>query len=176
MSKKLSIAITKLLFCTCVAGCASKEGVFNVDQHADIPKGSIPEPAGRKLSAIVNQQILSADKDSFVLYRSDFVGTTSALSPSGNNRLSRLQANDAIETSEIIIEPSGGESIDSERIASVKLKLEQLGVWDTTVLLGMPPALPLTSSQIGLPARSQGGISSGGRSGLGGGGLGFSTR
>ena len=64
----------------CVAGCATKEGVFNVDQHADIPKGSIPEPAGRKLDAIVTQQILSADQDRFAFYHSDFVGTTSALS------------------------------------------------------------------------------------------------
>lgn len=181
MRKKLSIAITSLILFACVAGCASKEGVFNVDQHADIPKGSIPEPAGRKLNAIVNQQILSADTDSFALYISDFVGQTSDLSPSANNRLIRLKANDALETSEIVIEPSGEDTLDSERIASVKLKLEQLGVWDITILLGKPPALPLTSSQIGLPNRSQSGISSGGRSGRsglggGGGGGGFPSR
>ena len=55
-----------------------------MDQHADIPKGAIPEPAGRKLDAIVTQQIL-------VLIRTDLhsITVTSSdhflLSPRRNN-------------------------------------------------------------------------------------------
>lgn len=177
MRTKQSIVITNLMLFACVAGCASKEGVFNVDQHADIPKGSIPEPAGRKLDAIVTQQILSADQDRFALYLGDFVGVTSLLSPSAEQRLMRLNSNGELETSEVIVQPSGNEILDANRIKSVQATLEELGAWNAKVQLAEPPALPLTSGQIGVPASSGGGISSGGGNGaVGGGGGGRSRR
>ena len=75
-----------------------------------------------------------------------------------------------LEISEIIVQPSGDEILDADRIKSVKTKLEELGDWNAKVqLLGMPPALPLTSGQIGVPASSRGGISSGGVNGAVGG-------
>lgn len=170
MRTKQSIVITNLMLFACVAGCASKEGVFNVDQHADIPKGSIPEPAGRKLDAIVTQQILSADQDRFALYLCDFVGATSQLSPSAGQRLMRLSESGELGTSEVIVQPSGDETLDANRIKSVQTRLEELGDWNSKVQLAKPPALPLPSNQIGVPASSRGGISSGGGGGAVGGG------
>lgn len=178
MRTKQSIVITSLILFACVAGCATKEGVFNVDQHADIPKGSIPEPAGRKLDTIVTQQILSADQDRFALYVGDFIGVTALLSPNADQRLMRLNASGELETSEVIIQPSGDETLDANRIKSVQKRLEELGDWNAHVHLAKPPALPLTSGQIGGPASLRGGISSGSGGGgaVGGGGGGRSRR
>ena len=173
MRTKQTLTITNLLLLVFLAGCASKEGVFNVDQHADIPKGSIPEPAGRKLDAIVTQQILSAYQDRLVLYLSDFVGTTSTLSPSAVNRLVRLQVSGELKTSELIIQPSGDETLDLKRVAIVKSELEQLGAWDASVRIATPPALPLTAAQVGARANSGRTMSSrGGGAGVTGGGAG----
>lgn len=177
MRTKQSIAITNLMLFACVAGCASKEGVFNVDQHADIPKGSIPEPAGRKLDAIVTQQILIADQDRFALYLGDFVGATALLSPSAEQRLLRLSGSGELETAEVIVQSSGDETLDANRIKGVQTRLEELGDWNAKVHLATPPALPLTSGQIGVPASFRGGISSGvGGGAVGGGGGGRSRR
>ena len=144
--------------------------MFNVDQHADIPKGAIPEPAGRKLDAIVTQQILSADQDRFALYVGDFVGATAQLSPSATQRLMRLNSNGELEGSDVLIQPCGNQALDSERIESVEGILEELSVWEASVNLANPPALPLTSNQIGVPSNSRSGISSGGGGNAVGGG------
>ena len=176
MSVTQSIAITHLLLFAFLAGCASKKGVFHVDQHADIPKGSIPEPAGRKLDAIVTQQILSADQDRFAFYLCDFIGSTAVLSPNADNRLVRLRENGDPERLELVVQPSGDETLDSGRIAGIQARLKQLGVRDASVVIATPPALPLTATQIGVPTNSRGNLSSGiglGTSGGGGGGRSF---
>ena len=88
----------------------------------------------------------------------------------------RLSGSGELETSELIVQPSGDEILDANRIKSVQTTLEEPAL-DAKVQLAKPPALPLTSSQIGVSASPRGGISSGGGGGaVGGGGGGRSRR
>lgn len=165
-----------------IAGCASRGGIFGVDECADIPKGAIPHPAGKKLCDWQTAQINGAIGDQTVLYRADFIGKGSALSPGAIERMARNANTGLAATQASLIEPSGDESLDAARLGVVIDQLASLGITEPIVEIATPAAIGLRGPQAervasGLGSRrnqSRGtGAPIAGRSGLGGQSSGF---
>ena len=145
------------------AGCVGKHGILNVDQHANIPKGAIPEPAGRKSQAIFEGQILSAEQDRYFLYQADFIGKTKDLSDSARHRLASMLASGELSGQQLYVEPSENADLDQNRIAETNAVLEELGITSTVVHLAHPPAISLTGVVQGLGGGGGSGTNLGGR-------------
>ena len=143
--KSLSLAALGCLFL--VTGCASRGGIFGVDRCADIPAGSIPEPAGNKVCNWQTVQVSNAFADQLVLYRSDFVGNTAELSPAAERRMSRLANAGSASDLTWVIEPSGNAETDQTRVQAAVDRLTQLGVAPVDVSISVPAALGLPGLQ-----------------------------
>ena len=127
-------------------GCAGNDGILHVDRYADIPEGAIPDPAGQKSSVIQNSQIEAAAIDQQVLYRADFVDSTTDLAPAADRRISLLTAGDNL-LSTLIIEPSEDTDLDNRRVTALKSYLDSREIVGVTIELAYPAALGLESVQ-----------------------------
>ena len=149
-----SIAVS--LICLSV-GCAHREGFLGVDCCADIPAGAIPEPAGNKVCSWQTAQVQSALPDQMTLYKSDFVAKTSELSPGAIERIRGLAYSGSIQQAGWIVEPSGDDTLDQNRIQAVVSQLAELGSSDLEVTLAVPAAIGLTGRQAERVAGAVGG-------------------
>ncbi len=130
-----------------IAGCSHHKGVLNVDACADIPCGAIPEPPGSKICAWETIQATQAAADQSVLYISDFVGTTTQLSPAATQRIGRLVQAGAAENLPWVIESSDDSDLDATRANALVEALAELGVAPIDVTIGTPAALGLRGPQ-----------------------------
>ena len=135
-----------LLLALTFAGCAHRHDVLGVDCCADIPEGAIPEPPGTKLCNWQTMQVSAAAADQFVLYRCDFVGDSTSLSPAALDRVGRLVQAGAAGNLPWIVEPSDDAAIDLARVDSVISELSGRGVSPVDVSIATPAALGLTGT------------------------------
>jgi hypothetical protein len=161
------------VFCACagLAGCASQGGILGVDCRSDIAAGVVPEPPGTKVCNYQQSQVAAASLDQNVLYRADFVGTTSELAPTALARLARQHATGRLGSETLVVEPSGDRGLDQRRLQAVGSKLAELGIANVPVELAIPAALGLSGS-VAEGSLSGGRPSQGVRSGMGGFGFG----
>lgn len=170
-----------LLLASTLSGCAHRHDLLGVDCCADIPEGAIPEPPGTKLCNWQTMQVNAAVADQFVLYRCDFVGDSSDLSPAAKARIGRLVQSGAASHMPWVVEPSDKSALDLARVDSAINELTSLGVSPVDVTIATPAALglagPLAEGILGMQgARSNSTFNSGGRGrtgfGFGFGGIG----
>ena len=152
-------------------GCG---GLFGIDDCADIQEGAVPALAGSKICDWQTAQVSKALLDQTTLYLSDFVDTTSELSPGAANKLNQ-SVHSGLESQPWIVQPSGDRQLDESRVAKVTELLEWMGVSDPVVMLNIPQAIPLpgplaesaarngtgafnSNSRLGGNASSQGGF------------------
>lgn len=135
------------LISICSVGCASRGGILGVDRCADVPAGAIPEPVGTKLCQWQTAQINAAAVDRYVLYKADFVGKSSELSPGAIERLSRLIAAGNLEANTMVIEPTGDDRLDQSRVSAVIEVLSSAGANVPDVRIAIPAALGLSGPQ-----------------------------
>ena len=133
-----------LLLALTFAGCAHRHDVLGVDCCADIPEGAIPEPPGTKLCNWQTMQVSAAAADQFVLYRCDFVGDSTVLSPAAMERIGRLVEAGVAGSMPWIVEPSDDEALDLARVDSAINALSRRGVSPIDVSIATPAALGLT--------------------------------
>ena len=130
-----------------VTGCAHRHGVMGVDCCADIPAGAIPEPAGTKVCNWQTLQVTGAAADQTALYRSDFVGDSTTLSPAAKDRMGRLIHSGCGGNLPWIVEPSGDSDLDLARVESVVSELTLRGASPIDVTLATPAAIGLTGPE-----------------------------
>lgn len=152
----LGLMAVLLVGCGLTTGCASRGGVLGVDCCADVPAGAIPEPAGTKVCNWQTEQVGSAIADQTILYQADFVSDTTALSPSALGRMSRHVQSGLATAQTWLIEPSGDESLDSQRVAKATEELVLRGVTSMQVQVATPAALGLRGPQAEQAARVSG--------------------
>ena len=140
---KLLASATLGTLCT-LAGCANTRGVLDVDRCADIPAGSIPEPAGTKLCEWQTAQITNALADQTVLYQCDFIGGKSTLSPAAMERIRRHANSGLAEDASWVVEPSSDATLDQARIQRVELFFDELGISNSDISIALPPAIGLS--------------------------------
>ncbi len=144
MNNRKTLTIVLLIAGMCIlGGCASRGGILGVDCCADVPAGAIPEPAGTKVCNWQSQQVGSAIADQTVLYQADFVASTASLSPAAVQRLSRHAQSNLANVQPWVIEPSGNESLDSQRVAMTVEELSRRGITPVDVQIATPAALGL---------------------------------
>lgn len=154
-------------------GCAYTRAVHKLDCCAEIPAGSIPEPAGAKLCRWQTAQVENAASDQRVLYQCDFVGSSEQLSPEARQRLWRYVQQNGAEVAAWTVEPSFKPNIDSARLNFVANTLAEMGAAGD-VALALPAAQGLegpfaeaSAAAIGNARGGQGRI--GGNTGFGSG-------
>ena len=130
-----------------VSGCTSCRGIPGIDCCADVPLGAIPEPAGTKVCNWQSVQVANAYADQSVLYRSDFIGDSSELSPAAIKRMSRLAHDGSASHLPWVIEPSENAALDQARLHSAIAQLAELCASPVDVSIGIPAALGLSGPQ-----------------------------
>lgn len=134
------LALIGLLFLS--VGCSGHRGILDLDCCATTPAGAIPKPAGSSIRQWEAAQIRAALVDQLVLYRSDFVDSSSSnLSPAALNRLERSVQSGLCGQMPWIIEPSAHAALDQARVQEVIDLLTQYGVTPVGVMVAEPPAL-----------------------------------
>lgn len=128
-------------------GCANRGGIFGVDCCADVPAGAVPEPAGTKLCRWQTEQVRGAAADQTVLYQADFVDRTESLSPGALDRMSRHAQSNLANVQPWIIEPSGDDALDAQRLVAVNDELSQRSIAPVEVYIATPAALGLSGPQ-----------------------------
>ncbi|QDV45856.1 hypothetical protein Enr13x_57590 [Stieleria neptunia] len=123
------------------SGCASRGGILGVDCCADVPAGAVPQQAGAKLCDWQTAQVGGAVADQTMLYRSDFIGTSTTLSPGAIERMARNANSGLAGMQPAMIEPSGDASLDAARVNSVNRQLVSFGVTAPTTEIATPAAL-----------------------------------
>ncbi|GIW98547.1 MAG: hypothetical protein KatS3mg111_1880 [Pirellulaceae bacterium] len=152
------------------------------DHCADIPHGAVPAPPGTYNAQWQQAQATRADEDHLVFYQYEWLGHSNRLSPFGERHLERLLDRFPQNPSPIIVETSGDDRRDQQRIAALRAYLaEQAPAWeDYPIEIGRSQAEPLygvesprvTNGFIGgRGAGGQVGGFGGGGSGFGGGGV-----
>jgi len=123
------------------SGCSHKGGIFGVDTFAEIPSGSVPEPAGQKLCQWQSAQVQQAVQDQTVLYKADFLGKGDKLAPLAKKKILRTVNNGMANSQMWVVESTDDPSQDSSRVESVTQQLALLGVVGPNVGIGVPSAL-----------------------------------
>ena len=142
--ENLKLTVCLSLVATSLVGCAHRGGIFGVDCCADVPAGAVPEPPGTKVCHLLQTQISAAKSDQNALYRADFIGLSTELSPDAMDRLARQNANGSLGLDTLIVEPSGDEDLDQRRLVSVGNKLAEFGIVNVHLELATPAALGLS--------------------------------
>lgn len=130
-----------------LTGCANRAGSLCNDCCEDIPHGAIPEPPGSKVCNWQTLQVTNAVADLSALYRSDFVGDSTQLSPAALDRIGRLVQAGGASSLRWIVEPSGDQDLDLARVDSVVSELTLRGNTPIDVSLATPAAIGLTGPE-----------------------------
>lgn len=132
----------------------------------DHEKGAVPAPAGDKLREWEAVQAGRALADQTTLYRADFVGSTTTLSPAAIDKIYRAFES-GIEMMPWIVEPSDNPRLDQMRVLQVTEVLQRQGVAEPLVQLGVPRAIGLPGPFAESAVRnSVGNLGNGNRGGL----------
>lgn len=127
---------------------------------SDIDPGSVPAPPGTYTRAWEGVQISQARNDQTAIYRADFVGETTSLSPGAINKM-ELAIRDGLGSQMWIVEPSGDLMLDRQRLLNVTERLQVLGIDNPEVEISKPTAIGLPGAfaesslnNLGTPQRS----------------------
>lgn len=142
-----SVALAMVAVSILPIGCASRGGILGVDCCADILSGAIPRPPGAKVCEWHTAQIKNAAADQTVLYRADFVGASTTLSPGAAERMGRNAASGLLAIQPTVIEPSGDIDLDAQRVDAVARELAGRGIDQPVIQLAIPAALGLSGPQ-----------------------------
>lgn len=109
---------------------------------SDIEPGSVPAPPGTYTRAWEDVQISQARKDQTAIYRADFVGATTTLSPGAINKMEQAITS-GLGFQTWGVEPSGDLMLDRQRLLRVTERLQALGVENPAVEISKPTAIGL---------------------------------
>lgn len=172
-------ALAIVLASTAASGCKTHEGLFGIDRCADIPCGAIPAKPGTQVCQWEQAQVASASIDLGVFYQAEFIGTSDALGPAGQQRVDRMVQQGLIGKVPVVLDPSNDAERDEARTIALAAAFTQAGAPMTAeqVHIAYPPAIGLSPLRAEEAARNigrggRGGAVGVGQGGLGGGGLG----
>lgn len=182
MMKLSNIATASVLLIVAATsvGCRCSDGIFGVDQCADVPCGAIPNKPGSHLCEWQHAQVANASIDRGMFYQADFVGRSNRLGPSAMRRVGTLVQQGSIGTVALYVEPSDDSQRDMARVVSLASAVSSAGVPITLdqIQIAYSPAIGLEGFRAQQVARAasrggQGGGQGNAQGGQGNNGGGF---